>query len=283
MKIVKLAVIFVVLVGGIFLALNWDSLFKSSSGEDDFVKEDLIDISDKCAEIRKAWAAQKEFSYDLYKAERDDIDQSKSMGMFSREGYNTVNNCLRETATNKACEGYMVALHASPFSDAAVRRAYNGVVAIKKAERLANEPRVQRVERINGYYASVRSFVNSSHKITPHFNTGTADWASFASLENNILSKAKALRGNALFKDIENVPGVKSGLDAAALKKKTSAQRPAFYRGLSAQIVSYFKAQEPTTDKVNLLNQIYKNFTYQERTYGVNELARLVVSYGNAE
>lgn len=283
MKILKLALIFVVLVGGIFLALNWNSLFKSSSSEDKFVDEDLIDITEKCNEIRNAWQAQDGWSADLYKAEREDIDQSKAMGMFSRAGYNTVNNCLRETATNKACEGYMTALHAKQFSDAKLRAAYQGVQAIKKAEKLANEPRIKKVEQINSYYTNVRSFVNNPHRITPHFNSAKADWTSFASLENSILTKAGSLKKNALYSEVKNIPGVASGLDVNALKKKTRAQRPSFYRGLSAQIIRYFKSQEPTTDKVNLLNQIYKNFTYQESNYGVSDLATLVVSYGSTE
>lgn len=283
MKILKLSAIFIVIVGGLFLAINWGSLFGSASKSENFVEEDLIDISEKCDEIRKAWASQTEWDDELYKNQREDIDQSKSMGMFSREGYNTVNNCLRETATNKACDSYMEALHAQSFSDAALQKAYKGVIAIKNYEKMDNEPRIKDVEELHQLYTSITSFIHSNHRISPHFDKNKADWTSFASAQNGILSKAKALRGNKLFKEMEHIPGFKSGLDEDGLKKQTNPQRKAFYEQLSAQIIDYFNSVEPTPDKVNLLNQIYNNFTYQESDYGVDELAMLKVNYGTSE
>lgn len=283
MKVIKLAAIFLLIVGGVFLALNWGSLFGSSSESEDFVEEDLIDISEKCDEIRKAWASQTEWSDELYKSQREDIDQSKSMGMFSREGYNTVNNCLRETSTNKACDSYMSALHATNFSDAALQKSYKGVVAIKTYEKLNEEPRVKAIEQLHKLYTNISSFVKSSHIITPRFDTNTADWVSFSSAQNGILVKAKAYRENTLFKEMANVPGFKSGLSEDYLKKQTNPQRKGFYQKLSSQIIDYFNSVDPTPDKVNLLNQIYKNFTYQESDYGVDELAMLKVNYGKSE
>lgn len=279
MKIVKLLAIFTVLVGGIFLALNWGSIFGGSSKGDDFVEEDLIDISEKCDEIRKSWDVQSGWSDELYKTHREDIDQSKSMGMFSREGYNTVNNCLRETSTNKACDGYMSALHAAKFSDADLQKAYKGVMAIKQYEKLDGETRITNVERLHKLYTNISKFVNSSHTITPHFDTETADWTSFVRLQDGILSTAKSYRGDALFKEMVNIPGFKSGLNEDNLKKQTNVQRKRFYTDLSSQIIKYFSSEEPTADKVKLLGQIYKNFTYQESDYGVDALAELIVSY----
>lgn len=279
MKVIKLTVIFLLIVGGIFLALNWGSLFGGASIGDDFGEEDLIDISEKCDEIRSAWSSQTEWNEDLYKAQREDIDQSKSMGMFSREGYNTVNNCLRETSTNKACDGYMSALHAESFDDPVLQRAYKGVVAIKAYEKLDDEPRVKNVEQIHSLYTNISNFVKSSHKINPHFDTKTADWVSFVSAQNSILTKAQNYRNNAMFKDVEHIPGFKSGLSEENLRKQISPQRKGFYQNLSSQIIAYFNSVEPTEDKVNLLNQIYKNFTYQESDYGVDELATLKVNY----
>lgn len=280
MKFLKLVAIFLLLVGGIILALNWNSLFPSNSGGEEFGDEDLIDISEKCNEIRKAWTSQTGWSAELYQAEREDIDQSKAMGMFSREGYNTVNNCLRESATNKACDGYVNSLHANPFSDAALQDAFKGVKAIKVAEKLDGEPRIVNVEKLHQLYTNINSFVKSSHIITPHFDTEKADWVSFASAQNGIISKARSYRQDPLFKEMGNVPGFKAGLDEEALKKSIASQRRGFYEGLSAQIIAYFNTQDPTPDKVNLLNQIYKNFTYQESDYGVDKLAALKVNYG---
>jgi hypothetical protein len=130
-------------------------------------------------------------------------------------------------------------------------------------------------------YTNISKFIKSSHTITPHFDTAKADWSSFASLQNSVLSQAQSYRQNPLFKEMENVPGFKSGLDDATLKQKTGSQRPAFYRQLSQQIISYFNSVEPTPDKVNLLNQIYKNYVNEESSIGVAALAELKVSYGS--
>jgi len=283
MKILKLAAIFIVIVGGIFLAMNWGALFPSSSSEENFVEEDLVDISEKCDEIRKAWAAQTGWDEELYKLQREDIDQSKAMGMFSREGYNTVNNCLRESATNKACAGYMSALKEGTFSDAVLQKAYKGVVTIKNYEKLDKEPRITQIEQLHQLYTGISNFVKSSHTISPRFDTTTTDWTSFASLQNGILAKARSYRGNKLFKELEHIPGFKSGLSEDQLKAQTNPQRKGFYQQLSTQIINYFSTQDPTPDKVNLLNQIYKNFAYQETNYGLTELATFKVNYGSTD
>lgn len=281
MKAIKLFAIFLLLVGGLVLALNWDSLFDKDSGVDIFGDEDMIDISKKCDEMRKSWTTQTEWSDELYKIQREDINQSKSMGMFSREGYNTVNNCLRECATNKACDSYFAALNSENFSDDVLQKAYKGVVSIKTYESLNNEPRITKVEQLHRLYTNISNFIKSSHVISPHFDTVSADWVSFASMQNKILVTASSYRGNALFKEMAHIPGFKSGLDDNNLRKQTNSQRKGFYQKLSSQIIAYFNLEEPTADKINLLNQIYKNFTYQESDYGVDELATLKVNYGN--
>ena len=241
MKIVKLALIFIVLVGGILVAINWGAFFGGSSKETDFPEEDKLDITEECNKIRKAWEPQTEWSDDLFKMQRADIDQSKAMGLFSREGYNTVNNCLRETATNKACGFYLDALHNKTFSDAKLQAAYKGVVFLKGAEKLDKDQRIEDVEKRHQLYTGISRFVKGSHVITPHFDTSKADWVSFATLQNGVLSQARSYRQNPLFKEMEHVPGFREGLDEAKLKSMTDSQRGSFYTNLSKQIIIYKK------------------------------------------
>ena len=147
MKSLKLLLIFLVLVGGLFVALNWKSIITTVMGNGDkFVGEDLIHIGEKCEEIRNAWGRCTEWDESLYNAQRADIDQSKSMGMFSREGYNTVNNALRESATNKACGSYLACLHDTLFDSSKLQQQYDGVQFLKEHEKLENDPRVKDVE-----------------------------------------------------------------------------------------------------------------------------------------
>ncbi len=282
MKIVKLVAIFCVLAGGIFLALNFGSLFKTTSSED-FPTEDLIDIKELCNNIRQSWAAASGWDEALYKNQRSDIDQSKGMGMFSREGYNTVNNCLRENAINKACDSYSDALHTQSFNAQKLKNCYAGVKAVKKYEKLDNEPRIRKVEQWHALYTKIRNFVNSRHAISPAFDTETGTWKSFESLQSGILNAATRYRGNTLYvKDMSHIPGFKAGLDEAKLKNVTSSQREMFYETLSNQIVNHFNSVEPSDESIALLDAVYSRFT-NETTIGVKNIARLKVNYKKTE
>jgi len=278
MKILKLLAIFIVIVGGILLALNWGSLFSSSSDADGFISEDKIDIKKKCAEIRDAWAAQSGWNEALYRSQREDIDQSMAMKLFSREGYNVVNNTLHETVTNKVRDSYMAALHADPFNEIALKEQYDGVKYVKQAEKLGSDARITKVEQIHQLYTSINAFAKSKHVISPNFNKQTADWVSFASAQSGVLATARKYRQNPLFAEMENIPGFKAALNEEALKKITSPQRSAFYSGLSQQIVSHFQDVEPTQDNYNLFNQIYKNYVREESSIGVSDMATQLVS-----
>ena len=281
MKIVKLLITFLVITGGIFLAINWNSIFKLSSIEEEFAKEDKLDISKECDKIRNGFADSKGWDEKVYKYHRSDVEQSKSMGLFSREGYNTVNNCLRENAINKACNSYLNALgNRTSFSHSKVSECYQGVKQLKSLEQLDNaEPRIKKVENLHAFYTKVKKFVESRHLIVPNFDTEKAEWTSFSTQKHRILNTGKSYLGNALFKEVEHIPGFQSGLASSHLENVTNAQRRDFHQKLSAQIIAYFEAEEPTEERVKLLNQLYRNFVYQEDEYGVSELATLIVNY----
>ena len=66
MKIIKLAAIFAVLVGAIFLALKWNSLF-SRSTTTEFATEDKLNITDECNRIREAWEKESGWNEALYR------------------------------------------------------------------------------------------------------------------------------------------------------------------------------------------------------------------------
>lgn len=276
MKIIKLAAIFAVLVGGIFLAIKWNSLF-SGSTTTEYATEDKLNITDECNRIREAWEKESGWNEALYRDQRADIDQSKAMKMFSLEGYNKVNNCLRETVANKACEGYKNVLHSDSFKDAALQQQFAGVTLLAKAEGMENDPRIVNIKAIHKLYTNVNGFVNRKHTITPKFDTKTTDWRSFISLQNALVSTAKGYRNDPLFKEIEHLPGFQQGLDEKTIRTATNGQRPSFYTRLSQQIVDYFSGVEATQENLNLLNQIYKNFANEETSYGLDNLATIKV------
>lgn len=276
MKILKLAAIFLVLAGGIFLALNWNSIFKSSK-KDEFAKEDLINITAKCEEIRGAWAQKDGWDEGLYTAQRRDIDQSKNMGMFSLQGYETVNNALRETVANKTCDGYKSSLHKSPFSDAFLQKQYKGVQTLMSAENMKEDIRIKEIIKLHSLYTNINKFAKSSHAITPKFKQDEADWTSFASAQSGILAQAKKYRDDPLFKEMSSVPGFRDALDESKLRSTTERYRTTFYTDLSRQIISYFDTVEHDQTHVQLLNNIYQRFVGQANGVGVEAIAMYLV------
>ena len=278
MKILKLLVILVLMIGAIVLALNWGTLFKGEKPSP-FVDQDKIDITKKCDEIRSSWAGQAGWNDSLYQAQREDIDQSRNMNLFSQAGYNTVNNALRESAANKACEGYQAALHASPFSDAELQRNYKGVSTLAKAEQMSDDPRISHVQSLHDLYGKIKAFIASNHAITAQFDKRREAWESFSSKQSKLLSQAKTLRGNPLFSELMHLPGFQDRLNVSKLKSDTDSQRPSFYTSLSNQIVTHFSQKDRTQSNMNLLHQIYNNFTNEEMNYGARELAKCVAQW----
>lgn len=281
MKALKLLLIFVVLACGLFVALNWKSIITTVTGNGDkFVGEDLIDIGTKCEEIRNAWGGCTEWDESLYTALRADIDQSKSMGMFSREGYNTVNNALRESATNKACGSYLACLHDTLFDSSKLQQQYDGVQFLKEHEQLENDPRVKEVEERHALYKKIDSFVRSPHYISPRFDAEDADWTSFATYQNSILGTARSYRNNQVYTaEMTHIPGFRNGLSENHVRSVTNAQRSRFYEALSAQIINHFETDSVNQENANRLNDIYKTFINQESNYGVERLATFIVNY----
>ena len=282
MKALKLLSIFIVFVGILILALNWGSLFPGASDEDDdFVEEDKINIVAKCQEIRDAWKAEEGWNEELYKKVRGDIDRKKKMGMFSSTGYLSVNNALHESATNKACDAYLTALHdKDSFNDAQLNKHYQGVCSLKSYENLDGDLRVDKVEKRHSLYRRIRGFVNSRHSIVAQYDTATTQWASFESIRQGILGTASNYRSNSLYKqEMTHIPGFVSGLDESSLNDLTHKQRPDFYQGLSRQIVAYFQSKTPTPESVKQLEGVYRAFVTEAKTDGVQELAAFKITY----
>lgn len=281
MKALKLLLIFLAIAGGLFVALNWQSIVPSSQNEGDFGEEDLIDISEKCEEIREAWKRAAGWDESLYKVQRADINQSKELGMFSREGYNTVNNTLRESATNKACESYLVCLHDTAFDASKMQHQYDGVQFLKEHEQLKeDDPRVKEVEERHALYRKIVVFVKSSHTISPQFDPDEAAWTSFAVKQNHILGTARSYRNNKLYQaEMTHIPGFRHGLSESHVSSVTNAQRSGFYEDLSSQIIHHFETDSLCQENSDRLNEVYNMFVNQESNHGVERLAAFVVNY----
>lgn len=268
MKAIKLIGILVVLIGAIVLVLNWKSIFPSPT-PDPLPAEDKIDITAECKKISDSWAAQDSWNDSLYQAQRTDIDQSKNMKLLSAEGYNTVNNRLREEAANKVEEGYNKALKASPFNEAGLLRNYQGAQTLATAEEMNNDSRVSHIIKLQDLYNKIKAFVNSNHAITPNFNGNS--WTPFNQLQGKILAQARQLRGNTLYNELKHIPGFQDGLDEAKLRASTNTYRNSFYSILSSKIISHFKSKGCSRNNLDRLQVIKDKFKSESRNYGAIE------------
>lgn len=280
MKILKLAAIFLILAGGIFLALNWNSIF-SSSKKDEFGKKDLIDITAKCNEIRSAWAQKDGWDEALYAEQRQDIDRKKNMKMITVQSYESVNNALRESVTNKTCEGYKSGLHKNPFSDAFLQKQYKGIQTLISSENMKDDSRIMEIVNLHRLYTAIQKFARSSHAITPHFDTKTTSWDEFGKKQNEILYQAKLYRENPLFSEMSDVPGFQDALNESKLRSTTERYRTSFHAGLSRQIISYFDTVDHDQAHVQKLETIYNLFKGQANGVGVEAISDYLVQMRN--
>ena len=275
MKIIKLFLIFVLLAGGILLALNWNSVVKPGE-KDDFIPADLIDIGRKCDEIRAAWKLYGSWDEDLYQKQRADIDQSKGMGLFSKNGYNAVNNCLRETATVTACNAYLDALHADPLDAGKLAKCYFGVQSVKRHENLTNDARIKNVEDRQTLYDAINAFISKKHIFTPRFDEDKYTWKSFKSHIEGELEKARKYRTNVLYAEMSHDKRFQEGLNEDLLRKKMEEHRQNYYATLSRQIISCFEEKEVTQDNIDSLYMVIELF---EKEHDPSDLLNFCIKY----
>ena len=173
----------------------------------------------------------------------------------------------------EACEGYQNALHATPFSDADLRRSYEDVKTLAQDERAANDSQISHIMQLHELYTKISSFIAGDHAITAEFDTYHEKWDSFVKKQDIVLRQARELRSDSLYGELSHLPGFQNGLDETELKNVTNGYREAFYNDLSDQIVAHFNSKERTQSNYNLLYQIYRNFLYEEMNHGADNIA----------
>lgn len=277
MKLVKLLLIFVLIAGGIFLALNLNSLF-SSDGEK-WAENDQVDIARKCASIRNRIASMEEWDHPFYLSIREDLEQDKSMGLYTLEGYNTVNNTLRESSINKAVSLYTDMINCKKaFSHKALVANYDGLESLAKAEKASGDRRIETVRAIHSLYRKVNSFVSGPKRIRPAFDGERASWSSFDAIRNGMLSTAASYRNNPLFMQMADVPGFADGLNDAILRTTLEPQRRPFYLTLSSQILSHFRPLESNDENYKHFLTAYNRFATESQE-GFDDLATFKINF----
>ncbi len=283
MKFLKLGGVFVAIVAVLVLLLNWGSIFSSTSSEEEFSSDDLIDVEQRCSRIRTAWNENNAWNRELYDRQRAEISQDSAMHYVCRESYNVIRTCIREAAVNNVYRCYKSALQKETYSHSKLTDNFKGIEHLRERElNMAADDRAKELSAIHSLYKRVYDFArNEKHPISPSFDPETLTWTSFSSKQNGILSTAQSYRNNAKFNDLKDIPGFVSALDQTRLRNVTDPQRGSFYNRLSEQITGHFNGLEANEENYNKFNEVYKKYVGEESLTGVKDMAMSLLKMKN--
>lgn len=264
MKYVKLFLIFLLIAGGVYVALNWGGIFGGDTQDESFVSSDDIDLDKECGIIRKDWREKGCWDESLYDVHSKRIQRWKEQKRLSRSGFQTLGSTLQTEAAAAACKAYQAALDAgAKCVHNNVLDAYKGVERLAELEALESDSRIQDVKKKHDYYTTVYKFVHNSHPITPTLDK-EAKWKSFKTLKESILNRAKNLRSDeksghkVLFEEMKSIPDFDDGLNVDLLTPILNKKKEAFYDKLYGLIVAHFNSLDPKNPA--LLSYVYSAF-----------------------
>ena len=265
MRYLKLLLIFLVLVGGVFFIINWLSnpSDPDSPQEEKWSAEEKFNIKNECKKIKDAWAKEEGWNEELYTKLRADIDQSKAMELYTMEDYEAVDSCLQSIAFSKISDSYAAALHHLPFSEAELKKQHEALELVKKSGKLTNDPNAMKVEELHQLYTAAKVFVDNKHEVTPHFDAESNSWVPFNDHQKNILDEASALNKNPLIAEVNHLPGFKDALKLDKVKSATDELRHSYYEELCNQIVNHFRDAGDTRENYSRMDEAINKFASQ--------------------
>lgn len=289
MKILKIILIFIVLIGGIFLALNWDSLFSDTSTVE-IGDDNKIDTTKECDEIRKAWDNTDKWNQALYEDQKSAIEQKNLSHRYKENSFEVVMNTLKECAIDKASQGYLNVLKDSAnFSHDVLCEQYDGVCTLKTDFNLSVDKRATDIIDIHSLYLLAKQFVEDPHTPTAKFNEQFRNWVSLESYIKEVLNKLKTIKDNKHYEAIQFVPMFVKGLNKDYIVQNIQNEQQNFYEDLSGQIVKYFTNKKNACKTKEQLKVLYgqldniKNTFNKQSHYGEQELVDLLEVIKNAQ
>lgn len=252
MKYLKLLAIFVAVVAGLYLALNWNGILQNSD-DDGFSDEDLVNIEEICKNIEDEWLYASIWDSNLYINRFADIEQLKGMKLMSERGYNTLRSRLFECSVNKLNESFSNTLSSSNYKHKTICDLNQNVDVILRYEGIPEENlsmhnRLNHVRELYDFYTNVYNYVNSQHYIKANFDKKTRSWTSFDARQQSIINVAQHYKSNSLYVEIRNVPGFADGLNSEKIKEMTERYRDSFYTELSKEIISCYEYSVPSQE-----------------------------------
>lgn len=287
-KYLKLIGIFLIIVGGLVLVMNLDTIKQSLTGGG--TEGDTSSITKQGDEIRKAWAAVHGWDEALYKKQYNGIEQRNKSGLYrTQKEHIDMLATLQAASTSSIYDAYMSDILPGNYSDIALRSDYEGVEYLLKKTDYASNAKLKDVKDIHALYTDIYRFTrNGSHPLSVKLDTTASgvSWKSFSKRKDEVLSLAAKYRNNKNYGKLKSIKGFSEGLSDSYLHDVLDCQNTKFYKDLSDAIIAHYAAKTPTEDLVKQLNDALNRYAdaYSldvPSTDGSKSLSELEYFYSN--
>ncbi len=240
MKILKVIIVFVVILGGIYFATQWNKIFQSDGGVEE---TSAIDVNVKSGEIRSAWASEDNWNEDLLRRQVNSLQREKKLKRYrSDDDYETVRNTIRSAGTDKLYTAIFREFHSPTCNHKLVELNYAGVKTLEESFHMENSESLQKVRRVKKVYDDITQFVRNPHAIVPRYDIASNSWTSFNTLRDGVIRTAANYRNSPIYQeDLCNIQRFIDGLKEAHVKSVVNGQERQFYDSLSSQICNHFR------------------------------------------
>lgn len=245
MKIIKLLLAFVIILGGVVGAF-WLIGGSTGSGLDE-PSNDTYQTYRK--QFENDWKDKGDWSDSLFSAHCDMVRQlSLEYNVAPLKDLNTTTavevvydrifkEWASESCRKSVIENYIKALGKIQVED----------------ENAKSNPNVQKISSVNGTYKTALSLAHKGIGLTPGFDGSS--WRSFSSYSSSILSEKNSMQGNDNYKQyLANIKEIKDGLNAIPSKLENAKTR--FYNDLANEIVSHYRSIEQSARTRGQLNEL---------------------------
>lgn len=272
MKILKLIIVFVVILGGVVLAAyiaGGGIGIGISIGE----QSDFDVLKNK---ISKNWTEKGDWDKDVFDKNMQLINQSKNdLDGSAKTLYDQNYNEAVKIVYDK-----IIAQWASASCSKTVVDKYYGAITTigsneQYKERVASDANIAKIRKIYNVYKNALALSTKPIGSSPGFNGSS--WNSYTSYSNSIKSQRNSILNDATYKTyLKNISSIKSGLNS--IDNKLASGRTAFYNKLAAEIKAYYESKERSYPNLNSLRSVRDKFKNES---GLSVLDSYVERFAN--
>lgn len=245
MKILKLLLVFVIILGGVVGAFYLIGGGSGSGWEEP--SDDTYQTYRN--QFENDWKDKGDWSDSLFNAHCDMVRQLSL-------DYNVAP--LKDLNTNTAVEVVYEKIFQQWSSESCKKATIeNYIKALGKIqaedENAKSNPNVQKINSVNDTYKKAYSLAHKGIGLTPGFD-GTS-WRSFSSYSSSMLSEKNSMQNDANYKQyLANIKEIKDGLNA--IPSKLDNARTRFYNDLASDIVNHYRNIEQSSRTRSQLNEL---------------------------